>query len=111
MAAVTMLSGIGAILGGLAFGLWSDSLGRRRAMMIATVCALIVIPFWIARHSPMRILVGVFFMQFFVQGAWAVIPAHINKLSPGPLRGFLPGVAYQLCIRCAWSTPYIESAL
>jgi len=111
IADITMLSGIGAILGGLAFGLWSDSLGRRRAMMIAIVCALIVIPFWIAGHSPMRILVGVFFMQFFVQGAWGVIPAHINELSPGHLRGFLPGVAYQLGILCASSIPYIESAL
>ena len=55
-------------------------------------------------------LVGVFLMQFFVQGAWGVIPAHINELSPG-LRGFFPGFAYQLGVMCASCIPYVESAL
>ena len=75
----------------------------------AAVLALIVIPFWIAGRSPTRILIGVFFMQFFVQGAWGVIPAHINELVPGHLRGFMPGVAYQLGILCASSIPYLEA--
>ena len=102
IADVTMLSGIGAILGGLAFGYYSDRSGRRRA---------IVVPFWIAGHSPWRILIGVFLMQFFVQGAWGVIPAHINELSPNHLRGFFPGFAYQLGVMFAASIPYVESAL
>ena len=83
VADITMLSMIGAILGGLIFGYYSDRGGRRRAMMTAMLCALVVIPFWLAGHSTARILVGVFLMQFFVQGAWGVIPAHINELSPG----------------------------
>jgi MFS transporter, SHS family, lactate transporter len=111
IADVTMLSGIGAILGGLAFGYYSDRSGRRRAMLSAIVCALIVVPFWIAGHSPGRILIGVFLMQFFVQGAWGVIPAHINELSPNHLRGFFPGFAYQLGVMFAASIPYVESAL
>ncbi len=111
IADVTMFSGIGAIIGGLVFGFWSDRIGRRRAMMIAMAFGLTVIPFWIAGHSPSRILIGVFFMQFFVQGAWGVIPAHINELAPGHLRGFMPGVAYQLGILCASSIPYIEALL
>jgi SHS family lactate transporter-like MFS transporter len=111
IADVTMLSGIGAILGGLAFGFYSDRAGRRRAMLIAMVCGLIVVPFWIAGHSPWRILIGVFLMQFFVQGAWGVIPAHINELSPNHLRGFFPGFAYQLGVMFAASIPYVESAL
>jgi SHS family lactate transporter-like MFS transporter len=111
IADVTMLSGIGAVLGGLAFGFYSDTSGRRRAMMIAIVCAVAVVPFWIAGHSPMRILVGVFLMQFFVQGAWGVIPAHINELSPNHLRGFFPGFAYQLGVLCASSIPTIEAVL
>jgi SHS family lactate transporter-like MFS transporter len=53
----------------------------------------------------------VFLMQFFVQGAWGVIPAHINELSPSHLRGFFPGFAYQLGVMCAASIPYIEAAL
>jgi len=55
--------------------------------------------------------VGVFLMQFFVQGAWGIIPAHINELSPPSHRGFFPGFAYQLGVLCASSIPYVESAL
>jgi SHS family lactate transporter-like MFS transporter len=111
IADVTVLSGIGAILGGLTFGYYSDLSGRRRAMLTAIACALVVVPFWIAGHSSWRILVGVFLMQFFVQGAWGVIPAHINELSPNHLRGFFPGFAYQLGVMFAASIPYVESAL
>ena len=111
IADITVLSGIGAILGGLVFGYYSDKSGRRRAMMTAMIFGLMVVPFWIAGHSPWRILVGVFLMQFFVQGAWGVIPAHINELSPNHLRGFFPGFAYQLGVMFAASIPYVESAL
>src|SRR6266545_2126761 len=111
IADVTMLSGIGAILGGLAFGFYSDRGGRRRAMMIAMVLGLVVVPFWISGHSPWRILIGVFLMQFFVQGAWGIVPAHVNELSPNHLRGFFPGFAYQLGVMFAASIPYVEAAL
>ncbi len=106
-----MLSAIGAVLGGLTFGFYSDRAGRRRSMIIAIVLSLAVVPFWIAGHSPVRILMGVFLMQFFVQGAWGVIPAHINELSPNHLRGFFPGFAYQLGVLCASSIPTIEAIL
>jgi len=111
IADITMLAGIGAILGGLVFGFHSDRAGRRNAMMIAMACGLAVVPFWVAGHSPWRILVGVFLMQFFVQGAWGVIPAHLIELSPSHLRGFFPGFAYQLGVMFAASIPYVESAL
>jgi len=111
IADVTMLSGIGAILGGLVFGYYSDRTGRRRAMMTAMVFGLVMVPFWIAGHSAWRILVGVFLMQFFVQGAWGIVPAHVNELSPNHLRGFFPGFAYQLGVMFAASIPYVEAAL
>jgi SHS family lactate transporter-like MFS transporter len=111
IADVTMLSMIGAVLGGLAFGYYSDRSGRRRAMISAASCALLVLPLWIAGFSPLMTLIGVFLMQFFVQGAWGVIPAHINELSPAGQRGFFPGFAYQLGVMCAASIPYVESAL
>jgi SHS family lactate transporter-like MFS transporter len=111
IADITMLSGVGAVLGGLVFGFYSDGSGRRRAMMTAMVAGLVVVPFWIAGHDPIRILFGVFLMQFFVQGAWGVIPAHINELSPNHLRGFFPGFAYQLGVLCASSIPTIEAVL
>ena len=111
IADVTMLSGIGAILGGLVFGYYSDRAGRRKAMMIAMALGLVVVPFWISGHDSWRILVGVFLMQFFVQGAWGIVPAHVNELSPNHLRGFFPGFAYQLGVMFAASIPYVEAAL
>ncbi len=111
IADITMLSMIGAVIGGLVFGYYSDRSGRRRAMIVASSCGLVVLPMWIAGFSPLTTIVGVFLMQFFVQGAWGVIPAHINELSPGTLRGFFPGFAYQLGVLCASSIPYVESAV
>jgi MFS transporter, SHS family, lactate transporter len=102
---------MGAILGGLCFGYWSDRAGRRRAMITSALCALLVVPLWIAAPSTALIVVGVFLVQFFVQGAWGVIPAHINELSPGHLRGFFPGFAYQIGVACSASITYIESLL
>jgi SHS family lactate transporter-like MFS transporter len=111
IADITMLSMIGAVLGGLVFGHYSDRSGRRRAIISASTCGLVVLPLWIAGFSPLATIAGVFLMQFFVQGAWGVIPAHINELSPGQVRGFFPGFAYQLGVMCAASIPYIESSL
>jgi SHS family lactate transporter-like MFS transporter len=111
IADITMLSMVGAVLGGLVFGWYSDRSGRRRAMMIAASCGLVVLPMWLAGFSPIAMIVGVILMQFFVQGAWGVIPAHINELSPAAARGFFPGFAYQLGVMCASSIPYVESAL
>ena len=108
---ITMMSMVGAILGGLAFGYLSDRAGRRKAMNIAVVCALAMVPLWVAAPTTALIVLGVFLMQFFVQGAWGVVPAHINELSPGQLRGFFPGFAYQLGVLCASSITYIEAVL
>ena len=109
-ALLTALSMVGAIAGGVLFGLISDRLGRRRSIALALVCALTVIPIWAFAPSLMVLVVGAFLMQFFVQGAWGVIPAHITELSPDSVRGFLPGVAYQIGIAAASSIAYLEAA-
>ncbi|HZF08222.1 MAG TPA: MFS transporter [Thermoanaerobaculia bacterium] len=111
IANITMLSMVGAILGGLAFGYYSDRTGRRRSMVTAALGALAVVPLWIAAPSTALIVLGVVLMQFFVQGAWGVVPAHMNELSPGALRGFFPGFAYQLGVLCASSITFFESLL
>jgi len=108
-AALTAFSMVGAITGGIIFGHISDRIGRRRAIVIALILAVLAIPIW--AHAPgIPVLVaGAFVMQFMVQGAWGVIPAHITELSPDSVRGFLPGFAYQCGVMLASYVTYIEA--
>ncbi|MBI2815393.1 MAG: MFS transporter [Acidobacteria bacterium] len=110
-ATTTIISMIGAIFGGLTFGLYSDRIGRRRAMIIAVVLGVLLVPIWIFAPSTGLIMAGAFAMQFVVQGAWGVIPAHINELSPNELRGFFPGFAYQIGVLISSTIVYIEAVL
>ena len=110
-ATITIVSMVGAIAGGLLFGLLSDRTGRRRSMVTAALCGVAVVPLWVFAPSTPLIVLGAFLMQFMVQGAWGVIPAHINELSPGSVRGFFPGFAYQLGVLAASSITYIEALL
>ncbi|MGA9509697.1 MAG: MFS transporter [Candidatus Sulfotelmatobacter sp.] len=93
---ITVVANIGALLGGILFGTWSERIGRRRAIVIAALLALPVIPLWAYSHTVPMLALGGFLMQFMVQGAWGVIPAHLNELSPPEVRGTFPGFAYQL---------------
>ncbi len=110
-AVITMISMVGAILGGLFFGYLSDLYGRKKMMAIAVLAALVLIPLWLLAGGSLLIALGAFGMQFMVQGAWGIIPAHINELSPGQVRGFFPGFAYQLGVLIASAVPYIEARL
>ncbi len=106
---VTAISMLGAIAGGLAVGLLSDRRGRRRAMIVALLLALVLIPLWIFAPSLPLVITGAVLMQFRVQGAWGVIPAHINELSPDAGRGFFPGFAYQVGVLCASGIAYAQA--
>jgi len=108
---ISVISMIGAITGGTLIGLYSDRSGRRRAMITAGVCALLVIPLWVFVPAAAWTAVGAFLMQFMVQGAWGVVPAHINELSPDRVRGFLPGFSYQIGVLIAATAPYIEAIM
>ncbi len=94
--AITIVFNIGAIAGGIILGSLSERLGRRRTIMAAAACALPIIPLFAYSHLLALLFIGPFMMQFFVQGAWGVIPAHLTELSPGEIRAFYPGVTYQL---------------
>jgi MFS transporter, SHS family, lactate transporter len=107
----TAFSMFGAICGGLAFGYFSDHRGRRRAMVMAVLLGIVIIPLWVFAPNLPLILVGGFLMQFMVQGAWGVIPAHINELSPDQLRGFFPGLAYQFGVLIASGSAYFEARM
>jgi SHS family lactate transporter-like MFS transporter len=93
---IAIVYNIGALLGGVTFGAWSEKIGRRKAIVIAALCAIPCIPLWAYAHSVAMLALGGFLMQFMVQGAWGVVPAHLNELSPPAVRGTFPGLAYQL---------------
>jgi MFS transporter, SHS family, lactate transporter len=110
-ASLTMITNVGAICGGLAFGWYSDRKGRRRAMITSALFAMLVVPLWVAAPNTALIAVGGFLIQFFVQGCWGVIPAHINELAPSAYRGFFPGLAYQLGAALTAGIPALEAVL
>jgi SHS family lactate transporter-like MFS transporter len=110
-AAITAISMVGAILGGLLFGFLSDRFGRRRSMVTALVLATAVVPLWAYAPSVAWLVVGAFLIQFMMQGAWGIIPAHLAELSPDSVRGFLPGFAYQCGVLLAGSVAYFEAIL
>ena len=87
---------IGALLGGILIGALSERIGRRRAIIGSALLALPMVPLWAFSHTAGMLALGAFAMQFFVQGAWGVIPAHLSELSPNALRGVFTGFAYQL---------------
>jgi MFS transporter, SHS family, lactate transporter len=93
---MTAIANIGAILGGISFGFLSERIGRRRAITYAALLALPVIPFWAFGSTPLVLGIGAFLMQVSVQGAWGIIPVHLNELSPPEIRATFPGVVYQL---------------
>jgi SHS family lactate transporter-like MFS transporter len=93
---IAIVYNIGAILGGTIMGSLSERIGRRLVVVICALAGLPILPIFAASHSIGMVCVGSFLMQFVVQGAWGVIPAHLTELSPAEIRGFYPGVTYQL---------------
>ncbi len=93
---VAIVMNIGALAGGICFGTLSERLGRRRAIALAALLSLPMVPLWAYSHTAVMLSVGAFLMQFMVQGAWGIVPAHLNELSPASVRAVLPGFAYQL---------------
>ena len=93
---ITIVYAIGAICGGTVIGFMSQRWGRRRSIILSAVCGMLLIPIWIFAPATGLLILGGFLMQFMVQGAWGVVPVHLNELSPPDFRGTFPGLAYQL---------------
>jgi len=108
-AGITAVSMVGAIIGGTLVGWISDKVGRRRAMIGALLVATAIVPLWAFAPSLPLLVLGAFCLQFVVQGAWGVIPAHLSELSPDSVRGFLPGFGYQCGVFFSSSVTYIEA--
>ncbi|MGW3139803.1 MFS transporter [Streptomyces sp. NPDC001139] len=94
--AIAVVYNIGAMIGGSLLGAYSERLGRRRTIMVAAAAGLVVVPFFVLSTTAGWLMLSSFLMQVCVQGAWGVIPAHLTEMSPDAVRGFYPGVTYQL---------------
>ncbi|MEA3066808.1 MAG: transporter, family, lactate transporter, partial [Sphingomonadales bacterium] len=92
---IAIVMNVGAIVGGIAFGIWSERIGRKRAIIVAALLALPMIPLWAFGTTPLLLGLGAFLVQVAVQGAWGIVPVHLNELSPPLVRGMFPGFAYQ----------------
>jgi SHS family lactate transporter-like MFS transporter len=109
VALVNVIANLGAITGGIVFGHFSDQFGRRRSIIAALMLAIVSIPLWAFSPALPFLILGGFVMQFMVQGAWGVIPAHLNELAPDSVRGFFPGFAYQCGAAIAGTVAYVEA--
>ena len=93
---ISIVGYLGAIVGAMCMGPLSLRIGRRRTIALACMIALLVLPLWAWAPTPLLLGLGVFLMQAGVQGAWAMVPAHLNELSPPAARALFPGLVYQL---------------
>jgi len=111
VATIAIIYNVGALLGGLGFGYFSDRWGRRSVMASAIALAAALIPFWIYPRSLGLLTAGAFLMQFMVQGAWGIVPAHLAELSPPQVRGLFSGLAYQSGVFFASLTAFAQAVL
>jgi MFS transporter, SHS family, lactate transporter len=108
---IAIIYNVGAVVGAIIFGHLSQVAGRRKSMIGALTLCLVIIPLW-AFGGSLAVLAGAaFLMQMGVQGAWGVIPVHLNEMSADAARGLMPGLTYQLGILFAAPTNTIEYAL
>ena len=108
---ITAISMVGALMGGIFFGVLSDRWGRRRMIIVAMLAAIVAIPLWAFSSSRIGLIVGAVAMQFLIQGAMGVVPAHLSELSPNSVRGFLVGFGYQCGVLLSSSVVYVEAML
>ena len=108
---VAILYNVGAVIGAIIFGELSQKIGRRKSMIAALALSVLVMPIWAFGGTLFVLCAGAFLMQAGVQGAWGIIPVHLNELAPDRVRGLIPGLAYQLGILFAAPTNTIEDAL
>jgi len=108
---LTAFASFGAIVGGISFGALSQRIGRRYAIALAAVLGALVVPLWAFNHAFALVALGGFAMQFAVQGAWGIIPAHLNEIAPALARGTFPGFVYQIGNLLSSPTSQVIAAL
>jgi len=110
-AATGIIYAVGAICGGTVVGHLSQKWGRRRSIVLTAAFGIVLIPLWVFSPGFTLLVIGGFAMQFMVQGAWGIVPVHLNELSPNAVRGTFPGFAYQLGNLFAANTAVVEARL
>ncbi|CAG8522691.1 261_t:CDS:2 [Dentiscutata erythropus] len=108
---IVIIANIGSIIGGTVCGYASQYLGRRRTIILAVIMAGAFLPLFVLPRNKILLGVGAFFLYFFVQGAWGIVPAHLNEISPPSCRGIFPGLTYQLGVLIASCSAQIEAVL
>lgn len=104
------VANLGAITGGLIIGHFSNFIGRRLSIMICCIGGgAMIYPWAFVRNGGIN--AAVFFLQFFVQGAFGVVPAHLSELAHPEFKSFIVGVAYQLGNLASSASSTIESQL
>lgn len=93
---ITIIANLGAILGGIFFGGLSQRIGRRKGIVAAVLLGLLLVPLWSGAATPLLLALGGFSLQFAVQGAWGIVPAHLNELAPATRRATFTGLVAQL---------------
>jgi SHS family lactate transporter-like MFS transporter len=107
---LTAIMNIGAIAGGIIFGWLSQRFGRRNMIMVCAGFGVVLVPLWAFSQTAVALAAGGFLMQVAVQGAWGIIPAHLNEISPSDVRGTFPGFTYQLGNLISANALQLESA-
>lgn len=107
---LSVVAAFGAIVGGVLVGALSQRLGRRACVLICALLGAALVPLWAHSQTVALLALGAFCMQLAVQGAWGVVPAHLNELSPAGARGTFPGFTYQLGNAISAGAAQIEAA-
>ncbi len=108
---LAIIGPIGAIVGGLFFGALSERIGRKRAIVIAALLSLPILKLWAFSNEPWMLGLGAFWLQVMVQGAWGVVPVHLNELSPDAVRATMPGLTYQIGNALGAAVPWLLTML
>ncbi|HET6307889.1 MAG TPA: MFS transporter, partial [Rhodopila sp.] len=108
---LAVIFNIGAILGCLCGGSLSQRIGRRRQLVLATLLALVLLPFWATASGLVTLGATAFLMQFLVQCTFGVVPAHLNEISPAEARATFPGFTYQFGNMMAAGNATIQATL
>jgi SHS family lactate transporter-like MFS transporter len=95
MTITQVIANIGCALGAMFGGYTSEIFGRRLSVIFCCVMAgALCYPYTYV--STPAVAASAFFLQFFIQGAFGIMPSHLMEMAPPVIRTFVVGSTYQL---------------